>query len=44
MAPLSLTMYYLTGKKETANYLHYCGHRISYADIQLPIQIGQNSN
>ena len=25
----------MTGSKETANYLHQCGHGILYADIQL---------
>ena len=34
-AALSLTVHQLTGKKEIANYLHPCGHGVSYADIQL---------
>ena len=34
-AVLSLTVHQLIGSKETANYLHQCGHGISYADIQL---------
>ena len=32
-AALSLTVHRLTGSKETANYLHQCGHGILYADI-----------
>ena len=34
-AALSLTVHRLTGSKETSNFLHRCGHGISYADIQL---------
>ena len=32
---LSLTVHRLTGSKETTNYIHRCGHGISYADVQL---------
>ena len=34
-AALSLTVHRLRDSIETANYLHECGHGISYADIQL---------
>ena len=35
VAALSLTVNWLKGSRETADYLHQCGHRISYADIKL---------
>ena len=34
-AALSLIVHRLRGSNETANYLHQCGHYISYVDIQL---------